>query len=81
MALAGTLTGTGTAAVLGPSFAYATHPLWWTIAVGGLIVLVLGLIATTPWATETSEAVRRSFETAEEGALAGPGDATGLIEP
>lgn len=81
VALAGTLTGTGTVAVLGPSFAYATHPLWWTVAAAGVVVLALGLIATTRWASETSERVRQSFESTDDRAPASPGDPAEALEP
>jgi MFS family permease len=34
--------------------ALATHPAWWTLAACGGVVLVLGLMATTPRANESA---------------------------
>ncbi|MEF2976462.1 MFS transporter [Subtercola sp. YIM 133946] len=57
VALAGTVTGAGAASVIGPSFALATHPLWWIIVGCGLVIAALGVIATTAWARGTTERI------------------------
>ncbi|WP_212745959.1 MFS transporter [Sinomonas susongensis] len=62
VALAGTLTGAGASAVIGPSFTGDTHPLWWAVAGAGLAVLVIGYVSTTRWAHRSSDAVRLLFE-------------------
>lgn len=47
----------------GTDFARATHPVWWAIAVAGVVVLGAGLVSSTAWA-------KRSVERAK-GLLAG----------
>jgi EmrB/QacA subfamily drug resistance transporter len=66
VAVAGTLTGAGAVAIIGPSFAGNTHPLWWAMTGAGLMILVIGFVSTTPWARRTSEAVRQQFEEPRE---------------
>lgn len=62
VALAGTLTGAGAASNLGPSFATATHPLWWMVTAVGIGVLVLGILASTRWAHRSTEQVSLLLE-------------------
>jgi MFS family permease len=54
VAVLGAVAGGGVAGALGKSFATATHPGWWIIAVLGAVVLVLGFLTTTEWARETA---------------------------
>jgi MFS family permease len=61
----GTITG-----AIGASFAGATHPGWWVVAVLGAAILVLGFVTTTPWAEET--AVRTADRFREPGRPARP---------
>jgi EmrB/QacA subfamily drug resistance transporter len=67
VALAGTLTGAGAASVLGPSFAADTHPLWWAVTGAGVLIALLGLAATTPWARHTAGSVRSRLDSADAG--------------
>ena len=62
VALAGTLTGAGAATTLGPSFAAATHPLWWMVVAVGIAVLVLGIVAGTGWAHRSTARISRLLE-------------------
>ncbi|MDH6131929.1 EmrB/QacA subfamily drug resistance transporter [Kitasatospora sp. MAA4] len=60
-----------TSAVVGPmatGFAPASHAGWWIITGLGLVVLVLGLVTTTPWARATVSAALAP----EDGGPAGP---------
>jgi hypothetical protein len=36
------------------NFALASRAAWWVLAAGGLVVLVLGLLATSMWALESA---------------------------
>ncbi|PCN46670.1 MFS transporter [Curtobacterium sp. 'Ferrero'] len=53
VALAGTVTGAGAVATVGPSFAAATHAMWWIVVGVGLAVVAIGFLST-------SAAARRS---------------------
>ncbi len=55
----GTITG-----AIGSSFAAATHPGWWVVAVLGAIVLVLGFVTTSSWAEGTAERTADRFRPA-----------------
>ncbi|WGL51022.1 MFS transporter [Nocardioides sp. BP30] len=68
VALAGTLTGVGAATNLGPSFAAHTHPLWWLVTVVGVVVLLLGVLASTGWAQRSTEQVNRLLDESAEAA-------------
>ncbi|MEO8844918.1 MAG: MFS transporter [Kofleriaceae bacterium] len=48
VAIAGAIAG-----VRGVGFAEATHPFWWLAAGGGVFVVGLGLLATSPWGDRT----------------------------
>lgn len=54
VALAGTVTGMGAAHSITSSFAASTHPMWWITVGAGLTIAVLGVVATTPWASRTT---------------------------
>lgn len=69
VAVLGAVAGGGVAGALGKSFATATHPGWWIIAVLGAIVLVLGFLTTTQWAHETAR--RTAAGLGEDPALMG----------
>jgi EmrB/QacA subfamily drug resistance transporter len=59
VAVFGAVVGTGAGARIGPEFAHATRPGWWTVAVLGLAVAALGYLTTTNWARQTA---RRTAE-------------------
>ena len=54
VAVLGALAGGATAGAIGPRFAAATHASWWIIVALGVVVLVLGVLTTTPWAHDTA---------------------------
>jgi EmrB/QacA subfamily drug resistance transporter len=47
VAIAGTLAGVGSLAVVGPGFAEATHPVWWTIVGLACVIFALAIIANS----------------------------------
>jgi hypothetical protein len=51
----------GIPGAIGKGFAAATHPGWWIIACLGLVVAVLGVLTTTPWAAATARRTARLF--------------------
>jgi EmrB/QacA subfamily drug resistance transporter len=62
VALAGTVTGAGAMAIIGPSFAIATHALWY-ISIGcGVVIVVLGILASTAWAHRTTASIGHLLE-------------------
>jgi MFS family permease len=67
VAVIGAIVGSGAAGALGNGFASATHAGWWIIAALGAAVLVLGLVTTTSWASDTA---RRTAALFPEPALA-----------
>ena len=46
VALAGAIAGGGLVAAHGADFATSTHPMWWVIAVDGLVIVALGFAST-----------------------------------
>jgi hypothetical protein len=54
VAVIGAIAGGSVGGAIGKSFAVATHPGWWLIAVLGAVILVLGFVTTSPWAQETA---------------------------
>jgi EmrB/QacA subfamily drug resistance transporter len=62
VALAGTLTGAGAATHLGPSFAAATHPLWWMVTGVGIAVVVIGVVSSSRWAHRSTDHVTELLE-------------------
>jgi EmrB/QacA subfamily drug resistance transporter len=63
VALAGAIVSTGSAR--GISFTQATHPIWWMMTVGFVIVLLLGWVTTTCWALRSTSKVASLFPSAE----------------
>jgi EmrB/QacA subfamily drug resistance transporter len=61
VAAIGAIAGGSIAASIGKGFAAATHPAWWVIAVLGLVVLCLGVITTTAWASRTAARTAEQF--------------------
>ncbi len=57
VAIAGTVVGQSRAH--GADFTLATHPIWWCIALCGVMVVWLGFAVQTQWARQTVESVRR----------------------
>lgn len=53
-ALSGSIVGTSAA---DPRFAGATHPFWWIVFAGGIVVVMLGVIATSALAKATAARV------------------------
>jgi hypothetical protein len=53
VAIVGAATGAGASINLGPSFAADTHAGWLILAGLGFVVLVLGVLSTTPRALST----------------------------
>jgi len=66
VALAGTLLG----AHVHHGFAEATHPFWWLITGGGIVVLLLGWMSNTHWAHQTTRHAAHLLEEAPAGAPA-----------
>lgn len=66
VALAGTILGTHVHA----GFAEASHPFWWLIVAGGVMVLVLGWLSHTRWARDTTRQASHLLEEAPSGAAA-----------
>ena len=65
VALVGALVSSSLRAGGHVNFAMASRVCWWVLAAGGVVVLVLGLIATSMWALEsarrTAEAINPEF--------------------
>ncbi|MEV4560909.1 DHA2 family efflux MFS transporter permease subunit [Kitasatospora sp. NPDC049285] len=55
-------TAVTSAVVSAGGFTQATHLGWWIITGLGLIILTLGLVTTTPWATATAARVAARFD-------------------
>jgi predicted MFS family arabinose efflux permease len=66
VALAGTILG----AHVHAGFAEASHPFWWLIAGGGVMVLLLGWLSHTPWARDTTRHAAHLLEEVPGGAAA-----------
>jgi EmrB/QacA subfamily drug resistance transporter len=60
VAVIGAIAGGSAGEALGRSFAAATHPGWWVIAVLGVGVVILGVVTTSPWAQRTAEDFREA---------------------
>jgi EmrB/QacA subfamily drug resistance transporter len=56
VAIAGTIAGAAVSGAVGASFPAATHPVWWLMACCGAVIVVAGLVTTTPWARRTAAA-------------------------
>ena len=57
VAIAGAIAG-----ARGAGFAEATHPFWWLATAGGVFVVVLGLLATSPWGDRTRRSMTALIE-------------------
>jgi hypothetical protein len=55
VAVVGAIAAGGLSGVVGPAFARATHPAWWLLTASGALIVVLGLVTTTPWARRGAE--------------------------
>ena len=54
VAVLGAIAGGGALGTIGPGFAAATHASWWVVVGLGVVIFVVGLLTTTPWALETA---------------------------
>jgi len=54
VAVVGAVIAAGTEGSLAGGLAAASHAAWWILAGCGFVVLVLGAVATSPWALETA---------------------------
>lgn len=66
VALAGTILGTH----IHHGFAEASHPFWWLVSGGGVVVLLLAWLSNTPWARNTTRHAAHLLEEAPVGATA-----------
>jgi len=66
VALAGTILGSH----VHNGFAEASHPFWWLIVGGGVTVLLLGWLSSTPWAHDTTRHAAHLLEETPAGAAA-----------
>ena len=57
VAIAGAIAG-----ARGVGFAESTHPFWWLAAGGGVFVVGLGLLATSPWGDRTRRSMTALIE-------------------
>jgi EmrB/QacA subfamily drug resistance transporter len=76
VAAIGAIAGAGLTGRLGPGFAVATHPAWWTVAGLGLLILALAILTTSDWAKDTALRTAARFR---EGREPGPSPA-GVLE-
>jgi EmrB/QacA subfamily drug resistance transporter len=68
VAVIGAVAGGTLASTISPSFATATHAGWWILTGLGAIVLVLGVVTTSPWANATARATAEDFREPRSGA-------------
>jgi EmrB/QacA subfamily drug resistance transporter len=61
VAVLGALAGATASGGMGRSFAQGTHVSWWIIVGLSLIVLMLAIVTTTPWARETARRTAERF--------------------
>jgi EmrB/QacA subfamily drug resistance transporter len=61
VAVLGALAGASAAQNMSPGFAQDTHVSWWIIVCLAVIVFILALVTTTPWARETAAATAERF--------------------
>jgi EmrB/QacA subfamily drug resistance transporter len=60
VAISGSIAGAA-AAIIGPSFAAATQPVWWLVLGCGVVIVLLALVATTARARASTERVASLF--------------------
>jgi len=65
VALAGSIAGGG--GVLGPEFAYATHPVWWLVVGCGLSIVALGFASTSERARSSALGVAHLLDAGSGG--------------
>ncbi len=68
VAAIGAIAGGGITGEIGKGFAAATHPAWWTVVGLSVVILVLGVLTTSPWAETTA---RRTADRFREGPATG----------
>jgi MFS family permease len=56
VAAIGAIAAGGLTGRIGAAFAADTHPAWWVVATLGVMILVLAMLTTTPWAERTARA-------------------------
>jgi EmrB/QacA subfamily drug resistance transporter len=61
VAVLGALAGASASAAMGHGFAQDTHVSWWIMVGLSLIVLVVSIVTTTPWAMETARRTAERF--------------------
>jgi EmrB/QacA subfamily drug resistance transporter len=72
VAIAGTIVGSAVSDG-GAAFTSAARGVWWMVLVLGLGVLVLGLVSTTRWASDTARRAAALFEEIDRGAVVSAG--------
>jgi EmrB/QacA subfamily drug resistance transporter len=70
IAVIGAVSGGSLGSKIGPSFADATHPGWAIIVGLGAAILILGVLTTGRWASETARRTAERFQTASPAAEA-----------
>jgi EmrB/QacA subfamily drug resistance transporter len=75
VAIVGAVAGSGLSGVIGKGFASATHASWWIIVGLGVAILIISLLSTTEWASETAARTAARFR---EGGLPAPRAQTGV---
>jgi EmrB/QacA subfamily drug resistance transporter len=79
VAIAGTLAGVGSVAQVGPGFAEATHPVWWTLVGLAGVIFVLAIIANSARGQRSVDGIAYLFaesESADARAMASSGSGT-----
>jgi EmrB/QacA subfamily drug resistance transporter len=61
VAVVGALVTSQTSGSVSSGFAAATHAGWWVLAACGLVVLVLGIVATSRWALDSARRTAREL--------------------
>ena len=54
VAAIGAIAGAGLIGHIGPGFAIATHPAWWTVVGLGILIFGLAILTTSNWANDTA---------------------------
>jgi EmrB/QacA subfamily drug resistance transporter len=62
VAVLGVVAGAGVGQMLGPAFAEATHTGWWILVGLGVLVMIVGVVTTTPWALGTARETARQLD-------------------
>jgi hypothetical protein len=65
VAIAGTLAGVSSVARVGPGFAEATHPVWWTIVGLASVIFALAIIANSARGKRTVDGIAYLFAESE----------------